>query len=75
MDRVNPKTPKQKYGYFSFLQAHPHILIFGMILTFFSSFGQTFLISIFMPQQPSLRPQVFPGSVVFSTGSRCSVSV
>jgi len=50
MDRVNPKTPKQEYGYFSFLQAHPHILIFGMILTFFSSFGQTFLISIFVPQ-------------------------
>ncbi|MDT8423683.1 MAG: hypothetical protein RQ724_07910, partial [Desulfuromonadales bacterium] len=50
MDRVIPKAAEQSYGYFSFLQAHPQILIFGVILTFFSSFGQTFLISIFVPQ-------------------------
>ncbi|MBW6511165.1 MAG: MFS transporter [Desulfuromonadaceae bacterium] len=50
MDRVTPQAAEQGYGYFSFLQAHPQILIFGVLLTFFSSFGQTFLISIFVPQ-------------------------
>lgn len=47
---VTPKNPGQGYGYLSFLQAHSQVLIFGVLLTFFSSFGQTFLISIFVPQ-------------------------
>lgn len=33
-----------------FLAAHPRILAFGVLLTLFSSFGQTFLISIFVPR-------------------------
>ncbi|MDT8444540.1 MAG: MFS transporter, partial [Desulfuromonadales bacterium] len=49
MSGASPKSPEKGYGYFSFLHAHPQILIFGMLLTFFSSFGQTFLISIFVP--------------------------
>ncbi|MEX2579382.1 MAG: MFS transporter [Verrucomicrobiales bacterium] len=33
-----------------FIVAHPRILSFGLLTTLFSSFGQTFLISIFVPQ-------------------------
>ncbi|MDT8440775.1 MAG: MFS transporter [Desulfuromonadales bacterium] len=37
-------------GYLAFFRASPHTLTFGLLLTLFSSFGQTFLISIFVPQ-------------------------
>lgn len=33
-----------------FILTHPRVLAFGLLLTLFSSFGQTFLISIFVPQ-------------------------
>ena len=33
-----------------FLTRHPRLLSFGVLLTLFSSFGQTFLISVFVPQ-------------------------
>lgn len=33
-----------------FILTHPRILAFGVLLTLFSSFGQTFIISIFVPQ-------------------------
>lgn len=33
-----------------FVFTHPRILAFGVLLTLFSSFGQTFLISIFVPR-------------------------
>jgi MFS family permease len=36
--------------YYRFFLTHPRILSFGMLLTLFSSFGQTFLISIFVPR-------------------------
>ncbi|MDW7645500.1 MAG: MFS transporter [Desulfuromonadales bacterium] len=36
-------------AYFRFFASHPAILSFGVLLTLFSSFGQTFLISIFVP--------------------------
>lgn len=36
-------------AYFRFFLTHPRILSFGVLLTLFSSFGQTFLISIFVP--------------------------
>jgi MFS family permease len=36
-------------AYIRFFLAHPGILSFGVLLTLFSSFGQTFLISIFVP--------------------------
>lgn len=35
---------------FRFISHHPKILGFGVLLTLFSSFGQTFLISIFVPE-------------------------
>jgi MFS family permease len=35
--------------YLSFFLAHPRVLAFGVLLTLFSSFGQTFLISLFVP--------------------------
>ena len=35
---------------FRFIFNHPRILGFGVLLTLFSSFGQTFLISIFVPE-------------------------
>ncbi|MBE0501988.1 MAG: MFS transporter [Desulfuromonadales bacterium] len=50
LNGVAQKVLAQRYGYFSFLQGHSQILVFGLLLTFFSSFGQTFLISIFVPQ-------------------------
>lgn len=37
-------------AYFRFFLAHPRVLSFGILLTLFSSFGQTFLISIFVPR-------------------------
>ena len=37
-------------AYWTFLMRHPRLLLFGVLLTLFSSFGQTFLISIFVPQ-------------------------
>ena len=33
-----------------FILTHPRVLGFGVLLTLFSSFGQTFLISIFVPR-------------------------
>lgn len=36
-------------AYFRFFLTHPRMLSFGVLLTLFSSFGQTFLISIFVP--------------------------
>lgn len=36
--------------YFRFFLTHPRVLSFGVLLTLFSSFGQTFLISIFVPR-------------------------
>lgn len=37
-------------AYFRFFLTHPRVLSFGLLLTLFSSFGQTFLISIFVPR-------------------------
>jgi MFS family permease len=37
-------------AYFRFFLSHPRVLSFGVLLTLFSSFGQTFLISIFVPR-------------------------
>jgi MFS family permease len=37
-------------AYLRFFFTHPRVLSFGVLLTLFSSFGQTFLISIFVPQ-------------------------
>lgn len=37
-------------AYFRFFLTHPRVLSFGVLLTLFSSFGQTFLISIFVPR-------------------------
>jgi MFS family permease len=36
--------------YYRFFLKHPRVLSFGVLLTLFSSFGQTFLISIFVPR-------------------------
>ncbi|MFN2370966.1 MAG: MFS transporter [Candidatus Krumholzibacteriia bacterium] len=36
-------------GYAALLRARPQVLSFGVLLTLFSSFGQTFLISVFVP--------------------------
>lgn len=36
-------------SYLRFLYAHRRLLLFGLLLTFFSSFGQTFLISLYVP--------------------------
>jgi len=36
-------------GYFLFLQSNPKEAVFGLLLTFFSAFGQTFLISLYVP--------------------------
>lgn len=37
-------------AYLRFFLTHPRVLSFGVLLTLFSSFGQTFLISIFVPR-------------------------
>ena len=37
-------------SYYKFFLTHPRLLSFGLLLTLFSSFGQTFLISIFVPR-------------------------
>ncbi|HOO93565.1 MAG TPA: hypothetical protein PKX94_08850, partial [Opitutales bacterium] len=37
-------------SYLRFVLSHPRALGFGVLLTLFSSFGQTFLISIFVPR-------------------------
>ena len=37
-------------AYFRFFFTHPRVLPFGVLFKLFSSFGQTFLISIFMPR-------------------------
>lgn len=37
-------------GYFHLWRDHPQVLSFGILLTLFSSFGQTFLISIYVPR-------------------------
>lgn len=44
------KSPETGQGYFSFFRSHPRVLSFGVLLTLFSSLGQTFLISMFVPQ-------------------------
>lgn len=36
-------------GYAAFLRTSPRVLAFGVLLTLFSSFGQTLLISVFVP--------------------------
>jgi MFS family permease len=36
-------------SYFRFVQTHPKEALFGLLLTFFSAFGQTFLISLYVP--------------------------
>ncbi|HRX14847.1 MAG TPA: MFS transporter [Spirochaetota bacterium] len=36
-------------NYLSFFRKNPGVLVIGFMLTFFSSFGQTFLISLFVP--------------------------
>src|SRR6056297_1154406 len=36
-------------GYFLFLKSNPKEAVFGLLLTFFSAFGQTFLISLYVP--------------------------
>jgi len=50
---LRPEQPPQvgkSLGYFLFFRSYPHVLSFGVLLTLFSSFGQTFLISVFVPQ-------------------------
>jgi MFS family permease len=37
-------------AYIRFFLTHPRVLSFGVLLTLFSSFGQTFLISMFVPR-------------------------
>ncbi len=41
-------------GFISFIQANSRLLAFGLVLAFFSSFGQTFLISLYIPQIESV---------------------
>jgi MFS family permease len=36
-------------NYFQFFKANPKILLFAIILTFYSGFGQTFLLSLYIP--------------------------
>ena len=36
--------------FFAFLRKHRSLLLFGILLTFFSSYGQTFLISLYIPE-------------------------
>lgn len=44
-----PNNPGMQ-RYLAFLRSHPRLLLFGMLLTFFSSYGQTFLISLYIPE-------------------------
>jgi MFS family permease len=37
-------------GFWSFIRANQYLLLFGVVLTYFSSFGQTFLISLYIPE-------------------------
>lgn len=37
-------------AFFAFLRKHQALLLFGVLLTFFSSYGQTFLISLYIPE-------------------------
>ncbi|MCB0635091.1 MAG: MFS transporter [Lewinella sp.] len=37
------------HRFWAFLRTHPRLLLFGTLLTFFSSYGQTFLISLYIP--------------------------
>ena len=37
-------------GFLKFLRANSYLLAFGIVLTFFSSYGQTFLISLYIPE-------------------------
>lgn len=43
------ESPGRSPGYWSFFRSHPRVLSFGVLLTLFSSFGQTFLLAIFVP--------------------------
>lgn len=36
--------------FLGFLRSHRYLLLFGVMLTYFSSFGQTFLISLYIPE-------------------------
>lgn len=45
-----PIAQELNMAYYRFFLTHPRVLSFGILLTLFSSFGQTFLISIFVPQ-------------------------
>ncbi len=40
----------QVMNYLQLLRANPGILTFGMMLVFFSSFGQTFVVSLYIPE-------------------------
>lgn len=37
-------------GFWGFIRANKYLLLFGVVLTYFSSFGQTFLISLYIPE-------------------------
>lgn len=37
-------------SWLSFFRQHRHLVLFGLQLTFFSSFGQTFLLSLYVPE-------------------------
>lgn len=37
-------------SFWLFLRSNPYLLVFGILLTYFSSFGQTFLISLYIPE-------------------------
>lgn len=47
---VMGQKSRKFFGMLRFILTHPRILAFGVLLTLFSSFGQTFIISIFVPQ-------------------------
>lgn len=37
-------------GFLNFIHSNKYLLLFGVVLTYFSSFGQTFLISLYIPE-------------------------
>lgn len=56
--------------YFPFIKANFEVVLFGWLLTFFSSFGQTFLISLFVPaiqQEFALSNTVFGAYYAIAT--------
>ena len=57
-------------GYLTFLKNYPQQALFGWLLTFFSSYGQTFLISLFVPyiiNELELTKTAFGGYYAVST--------